>query len=233
MAGSVPNLNRLPAELIHLVIDRLQGQTVFACIAPSLDCASNNSTPHFNLEGVLPQEGARSLSEDFGREGDVPSSARSAGTMEMISGGPNIYFTLPQRYRNCMNVANGQWADASLNHPDHSGACIFTNASIFESNTTAGSNGTVSAEGMCHYLRPNSAFCLKHQVYHNISQPSALALPEWRVLSSYYNSLRALCLTSRRLNNLCMPRLYHALVEEDHTLSRGVQGRRQIGRAHV
>lgn len=224
----MPNLNYLPAELVNLIVDHLQGQTVFACIAPTPVCASNESTTRINLDGTLEREGASSLPDAFSMEGEVISTARSAGAIEMLTGGPNIYFTLPHHYRNCVGVANGQWADASLNHPNHPGACVFTNASIFGHNTTAGSNSTLTAEGMCHYLRPNSAFCLKHQVYHNISQPSPLALPEWRVLSSYYNSLRALCLTSRRLNDLCMPRLYHALVEEDHTLSGGVQGRRLL-----
>lgn len=224
----MPNLNCLPAELINLIVDHLQGQTVFACIAPTPECASNDSTSYLNLEGTLEREDARSLPDPFSIDGDVISTARSVGAMEMLTGGLNIYLTLPHHYRNCMGVANGQWVDSSLTHPDHPGACVFTNASIFGGNTTTVSNGKVTGEGMCHYLRPNSAFCLKHKVYHNINQPSALTLTEWRVLSSYYNSLRALCLTSRRLNNLCMPRLYHALVEEDHTLSRGVQGRRLL-----
>ena len=228
MADAVPNLKCLPAEIINLIIDHLQGQTVFACLAPTPECVSNDSTPHVNLEGPLEREGTPSQPDALSTEGDAISIARSARPMELLTAGPDIYFTLPHHYRNCMGVANGQWADASLNHPDHPGACVFTNAYIFGDNTTTGSNGTVTVEGMCHYLRPNSAFCLKHQVYHNINQPSALALPEWRVLSSYYNSLRALCLTSRRLNDLCMPRLYRALVEEDHTLSGGVQGRRLL-----
>lgn len=229
MANAVPNLNCLPAELINLIINHLQGQTVFACTAPTLDGASNDSIPHLNLEDIAERVGTRSLPDPFSIEGDlIPTGNSDGAAIGMPAGGPNILFRLPQRYGNCMRAANGQWTGGSLDHPSHTGACMFTNAHISRHITTTGFNGTLTLDGMCNYPHTNSAFSLKHHVYHNIDQPSVLARSEWRVLWSYNNSLRALCLTSRRLNDLCMPRLYHTLVEEDDTLSHGVQGRRLL-----
>ena len=120
----MPNLNYLPAELVNLIIDHLRGQTAFACLAPTTECASNGSTPYLDVERTLEREGTCNLSDAFNIEGDVRSRTRPAEALEMLTGGLNIYFTLPNHYSICMGMANGQWADASLNHPDHPGACV-------------------------------------------------------------------------------------------------------------